>query len=116
MKFTEIDLSVNCMSLLQLLTIIAVVAGSRRCRYPKIVHSARAGNGRETPQQRASATASKKVRMAAWDDLLALEANERIPPPWHMRYRSAWPEGSLEVATDTSILTAPHCVQSSSSQ
>ncbi|CAL8470412.1 g9954 [Coccomyxa elongata] len=57
-------------------------------RYPKVWHSDKGGNGRETPQQRASATASKKVRTAAWDDLLALEASERIPLPWHMRYRS----------------------------
>ncbi|BDA44452.1 hypothetical protein COCOBI_05-6360 [Coccomyxa sp. Obi] len=66
----------------------ATIRQQWRDRYPKVVHSAKGGNGRETPQQRASATASKKVRMAAWDDLLTLEANEQIPPPWHMRYRS----------------------------
>lgn len=53
------------------------------------MHSARGGNRRETPRQRASATSSKKTRLAAWDELLKLEATERIPPPWHMRFRCA---------------------------
>ena len=64
---------------------------SRVCRYPKVAHSNKQGNGRETPAHRTNTTGNVNVRAQAWADLIKLEGSERIPLRHRKRFRwAAW--------------------------